>query len=164
MFLERLETERLSLVRFGHDTVDLRELYRTLPAEGMERVARFMPWEPHTTIQEIYEFVERAERRWEDHDRATYAIRPHEGEPDGARTRATPRSRSTGATAPASSASGCASPSGDGATRASAHGRCWNSRSTIWISSRSPTTSTTRTPAGRSSATSTGSADSATAC
>jgi RimJ/RimL family protein N-acetyltransferase len=82
MFPERLETERLSLVRFGHDTVDLHELYRALSADEMERVSRFMPWEPHATIRETYEFVERAEERWEDHRRATYAIRPREGEPD----------------------------------------------------------------------------------
>lgn len=81
MFPERLETERLSLARFGHDTVDLQELYRALSADETERVARFMPWEPHATLRESYEFTERIERRWNDHDRATYAIRPREGEP-----------------------------------------------------------------------------------
>lgn len=81
MFPERLETERLSLVRFGHDTVDLHELYRVLSADEMDRVAQFLPWEPHTTIQETYEFVDRIERRWDSHGRATYAISPREGEP-----------------------------------------------------------------------------------
>ena len=63
MFPERLETERLSLVRFGHDTVDLQELYRVLSSDEIGRIARFMPWERHATIEETYEFVERIERR-----------------------------------------------------------------------------------------------------
>lgn len=81
MFPERLETERLSLVRFGHDTVDLHELYRVLSADETERVAQFMPWDRHATIEETHEFIERIGRRWNEHERATYAIRPREGEP-----------------------------------------------------------------------------------
>lgn len=43
MFPKRLETDRLSLVRFGHDTVDLHELYRVPSADEMDRIAQFLP-------------------------------------------------------------------------------------------------------------------------
>jgi RimJ/RimL family protein N-acetyltransferase len=89
MFPERIETDRLVLERLCHKHVDLHEFYRICSdADGSEEiddVTRYMPWEPHTTINESREFIDGAEERWKEGESADYIIRPGDGE-DGADT------------------------------------------------------------------------------
>ena len=87
MFPERIETDRLVLERLCHKHVDLHEFYRICSdADGSEEiddVTRYMPWEPHTTINESREFIDGAEERWNEGESAGYVIRLAESE-DGA--------------------------------------------------------------------------------
>lgn len=84
MFPERIETDRLVLERFCEENVDLFEFYRVCSdADGVEEMAevtRYMPWDPHVTVDESKEFVDRCEDQWEEGEAATYAIRPRKGE------------------------------------------------------------------------------------
>jgi RimJ/RimL family protein N-acetyltransferase len=87
VFPERIETDRLMLERLCHEHVDLQEFYRICSdpdgSEEMDEVTRYMPWEPHATIDESKAFIDRCEEQWDDAEGATYCIRPREGE-DGA--------------------------------------------------------------------------------
>ncbi|WP_121743192.1 GNAT family N-acetyltransferase [Natronorubrum halophilum] len=83
MFPEHIETERLHLERFTHDTVDvfaLHEFYST----GDETAEMFEYWDsnPHDTVKETYDYVYKAEQLWNDGEAAKYVIRPKEGEDD----------------------------------------------------------------------------------
>ncbi|EMA46511.1 GNAT family N-acetyltransferase [Halococcus saccharolyticus] len=49
-------------------------------SEGMDEVTRYMPWDPHATINESKEFIDGAEKRWKEAEGADYAIRPAEDE------------------------------------------------------------------------------------
>jgi ribosomal-protein-alanine N-acetyltransferase len=87
MFPERIETDRLVLERLCHETLDVFEFYRVCSdadgTEAMTEVTRYMPWDPHKTVNESKEFIDRCENQWDDGEAATYVIRPREGE-DGA--------------------------------------------------------------------------------
>lgn len=83
-FLERIETDRLLLEPLRRETVDVFELYRICSSdEGIEAVTKYVPWEPHRTVNETVECIERCEQHRADRERATYVVRPREGE-DGA--------------------------------------------------------------------------------
>lgn len=85
MFPERIETERLQLERISHssiDVFDLHELYRN--EDEVEEMFKY--WDsspPHATVKETYDYVDKAERLWDEGDGAKYVIRPKRGE-DGA--------------------------------------------------------------------------------
>lgn len=82
LFPERIETARLVLEPRGHEHVDLVECYRICSAdEDIEEVTQYMPWDPHETINETAEFLDRGETHWEERRRAAYVIRPGEDEP-----------------------------------------------------------------------------------
>ena len=87
MFPERIETDRLLLERLCHETLDCFEFYEVCSdadgAEDMAEVTRYMPWDPHETVNESRQFIDRCETQWEDGEGASYVIRPREGE-DGA--------------------------------------------------------------------------------
>lgn len=87
MFPERIETDRLLLERLCHETLDSLEFYRICSdadgEEEMAEVTQYMPWEPHETVNESKEFIDRCEKQWNDGESATYCLRPREGE-DGA--------------------------------------------------------------------------------
>ena len=84
MFPERIETDRLSLERISHDTVDVFELHDRY-ADGADTEEMFEYWDssPHETVKETYDYVDEAERLWNDGAGAKYVIRPKDGE-DGA--------------------------------------------------------------------------------
>lgn len=84
MFPERINTERLNLDRISHDLVDLFELYE-LYSDGDDVEDMFEYWDssPHETVKETYDYIEEAERLWNEAEGAKYVIRPKEGE-DGA--------------------------------------------------------------------------------
>ena len=87
MFPERIETDRLVLERFSHESLDLFEFYEICSdadgEEAMAEVTEHVPWDPHETVNESKEFVDRCEKQWDEGEAATYVIRPREGE-DGA--------------------------------------------------------------------------------
>jgi ribosomal-protein-alanine N-acetyltransferase len=87
MFPERIETDRLILERLCHENLDLFEFYRICSdvdgTEDMAEITRYMPWNPHKTINESKKFIDDVEERWENGEGAAYAIRPADGE-DGA--------------------------------------------------------------------------------
>ncbi|EMA51211.1 GNAT family N-acetyltransferase [Halococcus thailandensis] len=87
MFPERIETDRLVLERLSHENLDLFEFYEICSdadgEEAMAEVTEYMPWDPHETVGESREFVDRCEKQWDEGEAVTYAIRPREGE-DGA--------------------------------------------------------------------------------
>jgi ribosomal-protein-alanine N-acetyltransferase len=81
LFPERIETPRLELEPRDHDHVDLAECYRICSADvDIEEATRYMPWNPHETINETAEFLDRGENHWDDRTRAAYVIRPRKGE------------------------------------------------------------------------------------
>jgi RimJ/RimL family protein N-acetyltransferase len=83
LFPARVETDRLSLRRLCVDEIAPLDLYRICSAPEMDRVARYMPWDPHETPQETAAFLREMTEAWEAGDHAAYAIRPRESE-DGA--------------------------------------------------------------------------------
>lgn len=84
MFPERIETQRLNLERISADTADLFDLYE-LYSDGDDVEEMFEYWDssPHETVKETYDYIEEAERLWEEAEAAKYVILPREGE-DGA--------------------------------------------------------------------------------
>lgn len=84
MFPERVETDRLRLERISHDSVDVFDLHE-LYADGDDAEELFEYWDssPHVTVKETYDYVDEAERLWDDVEGAKYVIRPKDGE-DGA--------------------------------------------------------------------------------
>ena len=84
MFPERVETDRLRLERISHDSVDVFELHE-LYADGDDAEEMFEYWDssPHETLKETSDYIDEAERLWDELDGAKYMIRPREGE-DGA--------------------------------------------------------------------------------
>ena len=84
MFPERVETDRLRLERISHDSVDVFELHE-LYADGDDAEEMFEYWDssPHETLKETSDYIDEAERLWEEREGAKYVIRPREEE-DGA--------------------------------------------------------------------------------
>lgn len=84
MFPERIETDRLRLERISHDSVDVFDLH-DLYADGDDAEELFEYWDssPHRTVKETYDYIDEAERLWDEREGAKYVIRPKDGE-DGA--------------------------------------------------------------------------------
>jgi Acetyltransferases, including N-acetylases of ribosomal proteins len=82
VFPTTLETERLSLERLSRETVDLRTYheYCSRDAEAIDEVTRYLPWNPHDTLQDTREYLRRMEREWEAGERAEYVVRPTTGD------------------------------------------------------------------------------------
>ena len=80
MFPERIETERLVLERISHDSLDVFELHE-LYSDGDGTAEMFEYWDssPHETVKETYDYVDEAERLWDDLEGAKYVIRPKDG-------------------------------------------------------------------------------------
>lgn len=84
LFPSILETERLRFQRLCRESVDLFELYDICSSdEGLDQITRFMPWNPHQTVQETQEFINWCESGWREGEQASYLLRPAGGE-DGA--------------------------------------------------------------------------------
>ena len=83
-FPTTIETERLVFEQLSSETVDLRKLYRICSTDpAIDEITRYMPWDPHRTLNKTREFVEWCETGWDDGEQAVYVIRPADGE-DGA--------------------------------------------------------------------------------
>ncbi|WP_254863063.1 GNAT family N-acetyltransferase [Halovivax gelatinilyticus] len=84
MFPDHIETARLDLERISHDSVDVFELHE-LYSNGDDTEEMFEYWDssPHETVKETYDYVDEAERLWDELAGVKYLIRPKDGE-DGA--------------------------------------------------------------------------------
>ncbi|MFB6305103.1 MAG: GNAT family N-acetyltransferase [Haloferacaceae archaeon] len=84
LFPPVVETDRLRLSRLTFDAVDLYRLYEICSADpAIDEVTEHVTWEPHPTPAATREFVADATAAWDAGERATYVVRPREGE-DGA--------------------------------------------------------------------------------
>lgn len=78
------KTDRLLFERLCRENIEVSDLYRICSEdEGIEDVAKYMPWEPHQSPKETLEFLNHVEHRWNSGDGADWIIRPKKGE-DGA--------------------------------------------------------------------------------
>ncbi|QIB76500.1 GNAT family N-acetyltransferase [Halogeometricum borinquense] len=81
LFPAVVETDRLRLERAGRDTVDVRELYRVASGDDAEEMFAHVPFSPHETPKETFDFLASCEERWESGEAAEYAVRrPDDGE------------------------------------------------------------------------------------
>lgn len=81
MFPERIETDRLRLERISHGSVDVYALHEFY-GDDDDAAALFEYWDstPHETVKETRDYVDEAERLWDDGEGAKYLIRPRDGE------------------------------------------------------------------------------------
>ncbi|WP_135534662.1 GNAT family N-acetyltransferase [Halostella pelagica] len=83
MFPEEIETERLRLVQFSRDHVDLEPVYEALSRdEQTERELQHVTKTPDDTLKDTRDRFVAAERNWDDGEKARYAVFPREGEPN----------------------------------------------------------------------------------
>ena len=83
MFPESIESERLQHERLTHENIDVQEFYRICTSDdGIEEVARYMPWTPHETMKQSKHFIDRNERQWDDGESLAYILRPKTPEND----------------------------------------------------------------------------------
>jgi len=77
---ETIETARLTLERCTAENVDLRNLYSVFDADrdGVEDELQYLPWEPHETLYDTAQWLDEQDRRWDDCEGATYAMRANE--------------------------------------------------------------------------------------
>jgi len=78
MFPETLETDRLRLERYCHDTATPREVYDAFgrPSPTVEAETEFLPWDPLDTVGAAADRLDRFERLRADRDRAEWLIDP----------------------------------------------------------------------------------------
>ena len=80
---ERIETERLLLERLSHDYVDLDELYDLVTTDSWRtEVTEHMPWFRFPDREHVSKYVDHCEEQWENREKASYAIRLQESEPE----------------------------------------------------------------------------------
>jgi RimJ/RimL family protein N-acetyltransferase len=84
LFPERIETDRLELVRFCHETVTVEELYDLFSGPDTDEVFEHVPQSPYRTPKDAFDPIEAAEERWREKSVAQYAVRPRAGEPNAA--------------------------------------------------------------------------------
>jgi len=84
MFPEQIESNRLIFERISHRFIDVFDLYE-LYSEGDDTEEIFEYWDtsPHETVKETYDYIDEAERLWDEGAGAKYVIRP-KAEEDGA--------------------------------------------------------------------------------
>jgi RimJ/RimL family protein N-acetyltransferase len=75
-FPERIEADCLVFERFGHDNVDPFEFYTFVTKnEWQKNATEHMPWFRFQRLDEIVDFVDRAEQQWADCETARYLLR-----------------------------------------------------------------------------------------
>ncbi len=76
LFPDRIETSRLVFERLRHGTVDPFELYEFVSRDDWQGDAtEHMPWFRFQRVDQVEEFVDEAERQWDDWDAARYLLR-----------------------------------------------------------------------------------------
>jgi RimJ/RimL family protein N-acetyltransferase len=81
-FPRELTTDRLRLVAADTASVDPFELYEHCRegAPGIERMTRYLTWEPYRTVNEAFEFLDACESDFESGEAAHYAVLVGESE------------------------------------------------------------------------------------
>lgn len=81
LFPERIETRRLVFERLSHETTDLFEFYEFVTRDDWQSAtAEHMPWFRFQRLDQVTDFIERAEQRWADRNAARYLLRSKEEE------------------------------------------------------------------------------------
>jgi ribosomal-protein-alanine N-acetyltransferase len=76
-----VETERLRLERLHRDRVDPYDYYDVVgDADALDGVVEHMPWDVHAHPKESVEYLARSEDQWDDGEKATWLVRPREGD------------------------------------------------------------------------------------
>ncbi|MFB6132676.1 MAG: GNAT family N-acetyltransferase [Halanaeroarchaeum sp.] len=76
LFPARIETDRLVFERVAHDTVDPFELYDFVSQAGWQEAAtEHMPWLRFQRLDQVVEFIEKAEEQWAEGETARYLLR-----------------------------------------------------------------------------------------
>jgi ribosomal-protein-alanine N-acetyltransferase len=85
VFPTEMESDRLRFEYLHPESFDAHELYEHVHADvpGIDEVTAFLSWDPYGNPQLAYEWVETCGEQFESGERATYAIRPREGEDAG---------------------------------------------------------------------------------
>lgn len=79
LFPERIETDRLLFERLSHDTVDLFEFYEFTRRDDWQGCAtEHMPWFRFQRLDQVADFIDKAERAWSERDVARYLLRSKE--------------------------------------------------------------------------------------
>ncbi|WP_435333553.1 GNAT family N-acetyltransferase [Haloarchaeobius sp. TZWWS8] len=77
------ETERLRYERLDTDAVDVFDLYEVMGDADFELVARHISKKRHHTPKDTWDYLRESEEKWEEAERANWAMFPKAGEPDG---------------------------------------------------------------------------------
>jgi len=81
MFPERIETPRLRFDRFAESNVSITQFYSVAGAsETIEEETTQLTWEPHEHLKESAAVLEQFTSGWENHEAATYALYPRDGQ------------------------------------------------------------------------------------
>lgn len=85
VFPTEMESERLRYEYLHPESFDAYELYEHVQegAPGIDAITAHLSWEPYRDPQTAYDWVETCGQQFENGDRATYALRPREGEAAG---------------------------------------------------------------------------------
>lgn len=86
MFPDVLESERLTFERLSRETVDVNELYEVFGTNpDADEIFEYVDSDPHRTVKETFDMVQKAEKCFGDGEWAQYVVRPkpteeHSGE------------------------------------------------------------------------------------
>ena len=76
LFPEQIETSRLMFERVSHENIDLFELYEFVNRDDWQGDAtEHMPWFRFQRIDQVADFIDKAEQQWADYDGARYLLR-----------------------------------------------------------------------------------------
>lgn len=79
LFPRRIETNRLVFERVSHENVDLFDLYDFVTREDWQGDAtEHMPWFRFRRLDQVSDFVDKAEQQWADRETARYLLRSKE--------------------------------------------------------------------------------------
>lgn len=81
MFPDQIETDRLCLKRISHSSIDVFDLYEFYKSNDKNaEIFKYWDSSPHQTLKETYDYVDTAERLWNEAEGAKYIIQPKKGE------------------------------------------------------------------------------------
>jgi RimJ/RimL family protein N-acetyltransferase len=76
VFPRRIETDRLRLERLAHETIDPFDLYEFVQRDDwQENATEHMPWFRFQRLDQVAEFIDRAEEQWNNRETARYLLR-----------------------------------------------------------------------------------------
>ncbi|MDZ5810651.1 GNAT family protein [Halorubrum sp. AD140] len=81
LFPKQIETRRLVFERVSHETIDPFEFYEFVTRDDWQSAtAEHMPWFRFQRLDQVTDFIDRAEQQWADHTTARYLLRPKDEE------------------------------------------------------------------------------------